>query len=434
MPFGLTNTPADEKEHGKHLKIILELLKKERLYAKFLKCDFWLDSVQFLGHVIDCNGVHVDPAKIKAIKSEAALMMPTEKDKKYEWGKKEKEAFQKLRQKLYSALILALPKRMEDFLVYCDASLKGYGAVLMQREKVIETLFYGTKCLVFIDHKSLQYILNQKELNLRQQRWIELLSDYDCEIRYHLVKENVVADALSRKERIKPLRVRELMKTVHNDLPKRILEAQKAVLKKKNVKEKNIGRLIKQIFEFRLNGTCCFGNPVCLPRFSGLRDLIMHESNKSKYSINLRLAKMYQDLKLLYWWPNMKADIATSHVCWSEVGDSQLTSPELIREMTEKIVQIKNRLLTSRKCKKLSPCYIGTFIILARVSPVAYTLELPEELKRIHSTFHVLNLKKCLAEGDIVFSIEEIQLVDKLHVIEEPVEIIDREVKRLKQN
>ncbi|GKC24638.1 putative reverse transcriptase domain-containing protein [Tanacetum coccineum] len=280
MSFGLTNAPAvfmdlmnrvckpyldkfvivfiddilvyykDEEEHGKHLKIILELLKKERLYAKFSKCDFWLDSVQFLGHVIDRSGVHVDPAKIKAIKSWAAPTTPTE-------GKEEEEAFQTLKQKLCSAPILALPEGTVDFMVYYDASLKGYGAVLMQRQKVIayasrqlkvheenytthdlelgavvfalrlwRHYFYGTKCVVFIDHKSLQYILNQKELNLRQRRWIELLSDYDCEIR-------------------------------------------------------------------------------------GLRDLVMHESHKSKYSIHPESDKMYQDLKLLYWWPNMKSDIAT---------------------------------------------------------------------------------------------------------------------------
>ncbi|GKE49529.1 putative reverse transcriptase domain-containing protein, partial [Tanacetum coccineum] len=243
-------------------------------------------------HVIDRNGVHVDPAKIEAIKIWAAPMTPTEltqKDKKYEWGKEEEEGFQTLKQKLCSVPILALPKGTEYFMVYYDASLKGYGVVLMQREK----------CVVFTDHKSLQYISNQKELNLRQQRWIELLSDYDCEIRYHPGKANVVADALSRKERIKPLRVRALVMTVHNDLPKQILEAQKDGIKKKNVQAENLGRLIKQIFELRPDGTRCFENSVWLPRFSGLRDLIMHESHKSKYSIHSGLDKMYQDLKLL---------------------------------------------------------------------------------------------------------------------------------------
>ncbi|GKA42529.1 putative reverse transcriptase domain-containing protein, partial [Tanacetum coccineum] len=198
MPFGLTNAPAvfmdlmnrvcksyldqfvivfiddilvyskDKEEHGKHLKIILELLKKERLYAKFSKCDFWIDSVHILGHVIDRSGVHVDHTKIEAIKSWPALTTPTKvrqflglagyysrfiegfsliskpltklnhKNKKYKWGKEEEEeAFQTLKQKLCSVPILALPEGTGDFVVYCDASLKGYGAVLMQREKVI---------------------------------------------------------------------------------------------------------------------------------------------------------------------------------------------------------------------------------------------------------------------------------------------------------
>ncbi|GJZ89245.1 putative reverse transcriptase domain-containing protein [Tanacetum coccineum] len=227
-------------------------------------------------------------------------------------------------------------------MVYCDASLKGYGVVLMQREKVIaydsrklkvqeenyathdlelgvvvfalrlwRHYLYGTKCVVFTDHKSLQYILNQKELNLTQQRWIKLLSDYDCEIRYHPGKTNVVADALSQKERNKPLHVRALMMTVYNDLPKQIRKAQKEAIKRNNVRAENLGRLIKQIFEFRLDGTRCFGNCVWFPRFDGLRELVMYELHKSKYSIHLRSDKMYQDLKPLYWWPNMKADIAT---------------------------------------------------------------------------------------------------------------------------
>ncbi|GJX33698.1 putative reverse transcriptase domain-containing protein [Tanacetum coccineum] len=311
MPFGLTNAPAvfmdlmnrvckpyldkfvivfiddiliyskNKKEHEEHLKQILELLKKEELYAKFSKCEFWIPKVQFLGHVIDSEGIHVDPAKIESIKDWTSPKSPTEirqflglagyyrrfiegfskiakpmtkltqKKVKFEWGDKQEAAFQLLKQKLCSAPILALPEGSEDFIAYCDASKKGLGAVLMQREKVISYAsrqlkiheknytthdlelgavvfalkiwrhyLYGTKCTVFTDHKSLQHILDQKELNMRQRRWLELLSDYDCDIRYHPGKANVVADALSRKEREPPLRVRALVMTISLDLPK----------------------------------------------------------------------------------------------------------------------------------------------------------------------------------------------------------------------
>nr|GFC02533.1 putative reverse transcriptase domain-containing protein [Tanacetum cinerariifolium] len=227
----------------------------------------------------------------------------------------EEEAFQNLKQKLCSAPILALPKGTKNFTVYCDASLKGFGVVLMQREKVIayasrqlkkhkenymthdlelgaivfalrlwRHYVYDTKCTVYTDHKSLQYILDQKEINMKQRRWIELLSDYDCEIRYHLGKGNVVADALSQKDR-EPLRVRSLVMTVYTNLPKKILEAQTEAIKEENVKAENLERRI--------------------------RDMIMHESHKSKYSIYPGSDKIYQDLKKLYWWPKMKDDIAT---------------------------------------------------------------------------------------------------------------------------
>nr|GEU42307.1 retrotransposon protein, putative, Ty3-gypsy subclass [Tanacetum cinerariifolium] len=161
-----------KEEHEKHLKLILELLKKEELYAKFSKYEFWLSKVQFLGHVIDSEG---------------------------------RSCIQMLKQKLCSAPILALPEGSENFMVYNDASRKGLGAVLMQREKVIA---YASRQLKIHEKNYTTHDLElEVKLEMRQRRWLELLSDYDCEIRYNTEKANVVADALSRKERIKPLQV-----------------------------------------------------------------------------------------------------------------------------------------------------------------------------------------------------------------------------------
>ncbi|GJW58318.1 putative reverse transcriptase domain-containing protein [Tanacetum coccineum] len=291
MPFGLTNAPAvfmdlmnrvcksyldkfvivfiddiliyskDKKEHEEHLKEILELFKKEDLYAKFSKCEFWIPKVQFLGHMIDRQGIHVDPAKIESIKDWASPKTPTE-----------------IRQFLGLA-------------GYYRRFIEGFSKIAKPMTKLTQK-----KVAFEWDHKSLQHILDQKELNMRQRRWLELRSDYDYEIRYHPGKANVIADALSKKERIKPLRT----------------EAQKP----ENLKNEDVGGMIrkdipKEKLEFRANGTLCLNGRSWLPCYGDLRIVIMHESHKSKYSIHLGSEKMYQDMKKLYWWPNMKADIAT---------------------------------------------------------------------------------------------------------------------------
>ncbi|GJW83939.1 putative reverse transcriptase domain-containing protein [Tanacetum coccineum] len=242
----------------------------------------------------------------------------TQKSVKFDWSEKAEAAFQLLKKKLCSALILALPEGSDNFVVYCDSSHKGLGAVLMQKEKVIA---YASRQLKIHEKNYtihdlelgavvLHHILDQKELNMRQCRWLELLSDYDCEIFYHMGKENVVADALSHKERIKPLRVRALVMTIGLILPKRILNSQAKARKEKNYGAEDLCGMIKKL-EPRADGTLCLRNRSWIPCYGDLRALIMHESHKSKYSIHPGSDKMYQDLKKLYWLPNIKVEIAT---------------------------------------------------------------------------------------------------------------------------
>ncbi|GJZ28275.1 putative reverse transcriptase domain-containing protein [Tanacetum coccineum] len=316
IPFGLTNAPTifmdlmnrvcrsyldkfvivfiddiliyskTQEEHVEHLRLVLELLKKEKLYAKFSKCELWLREVQFLGHVINGNGIYVDPSKIEAVKNWKAPRTPTkirsflglagyyrrfienfskiaksltiltQKSKTFDWGEEHELAFQTLKDKLCNAPVLALSDGPEYFVVlkiheenYTTHDLE-LGAVVFAL-KIWRHYLYGTKSVIYTDHKSLQHNLLCSE---------------------RVDKANVVADALSRKERVKPKRVRAMNMILQSSIKDRTLAAQKEA--------------------------------------GEVRTLIIDEAHKSKYFVHPGADKMYYDLRDRYWWPGMKKDIA----------------------------------------------------------------------------------------------------------------------------
>ncbi|GJU70859.1 reverse transcriptase domain-containing protein [Tanacetum coccineum] len=644
------------------------------------------------------GGIHVDPGKIEAVKNWEAPTSPTgvrsflglagyyrrfianfsriakpltlltQKNKKYVWGAEQEEAFQLLKSKLCDAPILSLPDGVEDFVVYCDASNQGLGCVLMQRNKVIayasrqlkiheknytthdlelgavvfalkfwRHYLYGTKSVIYTDHKSLQHIFDQKELNMRQRRWIELFSDYECEIRYHPGKANVVADALSRKERVKLIEVRAMAMTIHSGVKGMILAAQSKAFDQENVMNERLHGLDQQMerkrdgslyfmdriwvplrvctttFMVMYGGRECRGYIgdyiVCnmcnlckgvievllwpsgllqqpeipewkwenitmdfitkLPRTRNGHDaiwVVVDRLTKSAHFLAIRedystekLARLYTDeivarhgvpvsiisdrdarFTSRLWQTFQKAlgtrlDMSTAYhpqtdgqsertiqtledmlracvidfggswdvhlplaefsynnsyhtsircapfealygrkcrspVLWAEIGEGSLIGPELVQETTDKVVAIKERLQAARdrqksyadnrrkplefevgdhvmlkvspwkgvvhfgKKGKLALRYVGSFEILERIGPVAYRLRLPEELSGVHDTFHVSTLNKCLAYASLHVPLNEIKVDKTLRFIEEPVEILDREIKSLKRS
>ncbi|GJX97811.1 putative reverse transcriptase domain-containing protein [Tanacetum coccineum] len=489
MPFGLTNAPAvfmdlmnrvckpyldkfvivfiddiliyskDEREHEEHLKAILELLKKEKLYAKFSKCEFWIPKVQFLRHVIDSRGIHVDPAKIESIKDWASPKTPTEicqflglagyyrrfiegfskitksmtkltqKGIKFDWGEKEENAFQMIKQKLCSAPILALPEGSEDFVVYCDASHKGLGAVLMQREKVIA---YASRHLKVHEKNYTTHDLelgSVKELNMRQRRWLELLSDYDYDIRYYPGKANVVADALSRKERIEPLWVRALVMTIGLDLPKRILEAQIEAQKPENIINKDVAEQRDQFKPLEDILRACvidFGK-------GWVKHLPLAEfSYNNSYHASIKAAPY----EALY------GRKCRSPICWAEVGEAQLTGPELIQETTEKIVLIRQRMQAAQdrqksyadRKRKPMEFEVGDRVML-KVSPWKGVVRFGWNFLKISrvTTLPCIKFEENYADEPLVMPLEGFMLTDNPVCVRAWLKQ-EREIKRLKRS
>ncbi|KAL0556960.1 hypothetical protein IC582_005478 [Cucumis melo] len=771
MSFGLTNAPAvfmdlmnrvfrefldtfvivfiddiliyskTEAEHEEHLRMVLQTLRDNKLYAKISKCEFWLKQVSFLGHVVSKAGVSVDPAKIEAVtgwtrpstvsevrsflglagyyrrfvenfsRIATPLTQLTRKGVPFVWSKACEDSFQTLKQKLVTAPVLTVPDGSGSFVIYSDASKKGLGCVLMQQGKVVayasrqlksheqnypthdlelaavvfalkiwRHYLYGEKIQIFTDHKSLKYFFTQKELNMRQRRWLELVKDYDCEILYHPGKANVVADALSRKvshsaaliTRQAPL-LRDLERaeiavsvgtvtmqlaqlTVQPTLRQRIIDAQSNdpyLVEKRGLAEAG------QTAEFSLSsdGGLLFERRLCVPSDSAVKTELLSEAHSSPFSMHPGSTKMYQDLKRVYWWRNMKREVAEfvskclvcqqvkaprqkpagllqplsipewkwenvsmdfitglprtlrgftviwvvvdrltksahfvsgkstytaskwaqlymseivrlhgvpvsivsdrdarftskfwkglqtamgtrldfstafhpqtdgqterlnqvledmlracalefpgswdshlhlmefaynnsyqatigmapfealygrccrSPVCWDEVGEQRLMGPELVQSTNEAIQKIRSRMHTAQSRQKsyadvrrkdlefeigdkvflkvapmkgvlrferrgkLSPRFVGPFEILERIGPVAYRLALPPSLSAVHDVFHVSMLRKYVPDPSHVVDYEPLEIDENLSYVEQPVEVLAREVKTLR--
>nr|GEY77403.1 reverse transcriptase domain-containing protein [Tanacetum cinerariifolium] len=514
-----------------HLKAILELIKKEKLYAKFSKCEFWTPKVQFLRQVIDNRGIHVDPAKIEFIKDWASPKTPTEIRQFLGlagYYRRFIEGFliiAKSMTKLTQKGIKFDWEGSEDFVVYCDVSHKGLGVVLMHREKVIayasrqlkvheqnytihdlklgsvvfalkiwRHYLYGTKCTVFTDHKSLQHILDQKELKMRQQSWLELLSDYDCDIRYHPGKANVVADALSSQ-----------------------IEA----LKPKNLEKEDVGCMIrkdipKEKLEPRVDGTLCLNEKSWLPCYGDLRVKAKHQRpsgllvqpaipewkwdnitmdfitklpkssqgfdtiwmivdrlTKSAHFLSIRdndhldkLARLYLNMIVARhgipvsiicdrderftssFWRSFQKDLGTNISMGTTYhpetdGQSERTIQTLEDILRACVInfgkvcwaEVREAQLTGPKL--IQETMKNIVLIKQRIQAAQDRQKSYADLKWKPMEFEVedrVMLKKCYADEPLVMPLEGIHVDDRLQFVEEPFKIMEQEIKRLKRS
>ncbi|GJR22702.1 putative reverse transcriptase domain-containing protein [Tanacetum coccineum] len=469
MPFGLTNAPhvfmalmnrvcrpyldkfvivfiddiliysKTREEHVDHLRLILELLKKEKLYAKLSKCEFWLREVQFLGHVINGNRIHVDPSKIEAVKNWRAPRTPSEV-------------------KLCNVPVLALPDGPEDFVLKIHE--KNYTTHDLELRAVVFALkiwrhyMYGTKSVIYTDHKSLQHIFSQKKLNMRQRRWIELFSDYDCEIHYHPGKVNVVADALSKKEIVNPKRVRAMNMTIQSSIKDRILADQKEVdvrtlIMDKAHKSKYFVDPGADKMYYDLRHRTSSGHDtiwVIVDRLTkSAQFLPMREDYKmdrlarlylneivARHGVPISIISDYESRFTSRFWQSMQEALGT-HLDMSTAYHPQTNGQKsVVCQLCG--LRLEKAMYALGKKRKLAPRFVGPFEIIEKIGPVAYRLDFPKELDDVHDTFHVSNLKKCLADPTLQLPLDEIQVDAKLNFMEEPVEILEREFKKRKRS
>ncbi|KAG8485712.1 hypothetical protein CXB51_019030 [Gossypium anomalum] len=338
MPFGLTNAPAafmdlmnrvfqpfldrfivifiddiliyseTEVKRDEHLRIVLQVLREKELYVKFSKCELWLKK-RFV------EGFSVIAAPLTKL---------IRKGVPFVWTEKQQEAFEKLKKVLTEAPVLIQPEFGKDFTVYSDASHVGLGYVLMQEAvifalKIWRPYLYGERCVLYTDHKSLKYLLTQKELNLRQRRWIELLKDYNCSIEYHPGKANVVADALSHRA-VSDLRSMFARLSLYDDgsllAELQVMPTWVDQIKEKQLKDEYLVTRFQQVnkgetSEFGLNskGVLCFRGRICVPKDSDLRQTILKEAHGGPCAMYPRGNKLYHDLRELYWWPGLKREV-----------------------------------------------------------------------------------------------------------------------------
>ena len=377
-------------EHGDHLRVVLQLLRDHQLYAKFSKCEFWFTEVSFLGHMVSASGVSVDPEKVEAVMSwersksvfeirsflglagyyrrfiedfsrlAAPMTRLTRNEVKFDWDDRCEKAFQEFRRRLIIAPILIVPERGQGYTVYCDASKAGLGCVLMQSGRVVaygsrqlknheqnypthdmelETIvfalniwchyLYGEQFEVYSYHKSLNYIFTQRDLNMRQRRWMEFLEDYDFTLHYHPSKANVVVDALSWKSRgALTLASREwqMLETVgqfglqYNEqaqgtlgnlvamssLLGRVIESQGQDTELVSIRDRLQSGVADEGWTIYTDGSLRYRGRVVVPQLTDLREEILKEFHCSRFAVQPGGTKMYRDLRHQYYWSGMK--------------------------------------------------------------------------------------------------------------------------------